>query len=233
MVVADLVGKMAMSRVLLMATAVVLGGTLLAWAHSEVEQERQFFAGMDQIKVLPPPTSPEISQESIDLALIIYGIRVPNDVNHPILDRDLADRGVTVRYSFVGQAKVAVGPSAFASWSLLGSTLAHEIEVHGHQNFFGIWIMDSLGLDGTMEAERQAYAHELRYAERFGLKIHDAAMIAETVEFFYPEVQQDDYNQEYLSHTIRHNAQRHMIQASHYVKKWLAKNFVGVDGKNK
>src|SRR5690606_25474533 len=80
-----------------------------------------------------------------------------------------------------------IGPSAFASWALLGSTLAHEIEVHCHQNFTLIRLFDIAGWEGTENAEREAYAHELAHADRFGLTSDDRYSIAQTLQYYYPE----------------------------------------------
>jgi hypothetical protein len=151
-----------------------------------VNARRAFDLRSAQVAVVAPKMKPAVAQESIDLALELYGISVPGNVEHPILDAELKDRGLTTRSAFLEKAQVSIGPSAFTSWALLGSTLAHEIEVHCQQNFFTIYVMDTLGLDGTGEAERQAYAHELRNATRFGLDAADADLIADTMEFYYP-----------------------------------------------
>ena len=156
-------------------------------ARSEVAERRSYLRAVAQVPVVPPEGAPEVSQESIDLALVLYGIEVPGNAEHPELDMELKDRGLTTRGAFMEKAKVTIGPAAFTSWGLLGSTLAHEIEVHCQQNFLAIYVMDLVGLDGTGAAERQAYAHELRNARRFGLDVADAEMIADTMEFYYPD----------------------------------------------
>src|SRR5690606_19202846 len=107
--------------------------------------------------------------ESIDLAIAMFGIEVPASAEWPVLDKKIEDRGLTTRGAFMDKAKVTIGPAAFTSWALLGSTLAHELEVHCQQNFLFIYLMDLVGLDGTGEAERQAYRHELTNAKRFSL----------------------------------------------------------------
>lgn len=170
--------------------ALVLGFlavALLLVSRHEVQQEQTFQRALAQVKIVPPETAPELSQESIDLALVMYGIDVPPTAEHPTFDRGLTDRGLTQRATFMEKAKVTVGPAAFASWGLLGSTLAHELEVHCRQNFLAIWMMDLAGMDGTGAAERQAYAHELRNAKRFGLDVADADLIADTMDYYYPE----------------------------------------------
>lgn len=174
-------------RALVLALMAVVGAAVLMNAHREVNEQRAFKQAAAEVEVVAPASVPDISQENIDLALVMFGIEVPSSAEHPRLDRDLHDRGLTSRGAFMEKAKVTVGPAAFTSWGLLGSTLAHEIEVHCQQNFFAIYVMDVIGMDGTGAAERQAYVHELRNAHRFGLAVEDAQMIADTMEYYYPD----------------------------------------------
>lgn len=174
------------SRRLLSLCMVVLCLLGMRKAHTEVDAKRLFVQRVSRVAVVAPQTPPELTQESIDLALVLFGIIVPNAAEHPRFDADLSDRGLTTRGAFMEKAIVTIGPSAFTSWALLGSTLAHELEVHCQQNFLMIYVMDTVGLDGTGEAERQAYVHELRNAKRFGLPTADADLIADTMEYYYP-----------------------------------------------
>lgn len=160
---------------------------MLYGARRETREHAAFELALRQVKVQPPSDVPAVSQESIDLALVLFGIEVPNTAEHPRLDLELHERGLTARAAFMSKTQVTIGPAAFSSWGLLAATLAHELEVHCHQNFFLIGMLDSLGLDGTGEAERQAYIHELRNAKRFGLGHADADLIADTMEYYYPE----------------------------------------------
>lgn len=133
-----------------------------------------------------PEAPPAVTQASIDRALVMFNIRVPSHVKHPVLDLNMYDRGLTtVRGK--GKLEVRIGPAAFASWGLLASTLAHEIEVHCYQNFRMIRIMDMVGLHGTHNAEREAYLYELEHADRFLLGDLDRQNIQETLDFYYPE----------------------------------------------
>jgi hypothetical protein len=162
---------------------------------------------MAQVRVLPPEGKPEVSQESIDLAVAIYGIKIPNSASKPKLDMNLKDRGLTSRGAYIEKADVTIGPAAFSSWSLLASTLGHELEVHCNQNFLFVYLMDVMRLDGTGSAEREAYIYELRNAKRFGLDIVDADMIAETMEYYYPDVKSE-------------------FKILPGVKRWLARNLL-------
>jgi hypothetical protein len=182
---------------------------LLAHARSQLSELRAFQHAVGAVTVIAPDSAPEVSQASIDLAMVLYGIEVPPGAEPPRLDMELKDRGLTTRGAFMEKAKVTVGPAAFTSWSLLGSTLSHEIEVHCQQNFLAIYMMDLAGLDGTGAAERQAYVHELRNARRFGLEIADAQMIADTMDFYYPE-----------------SPTGAAIAVPKSVRSWLARNFL-------
>lgn len=173
------------SGLVLSVSACALGFALLA-ARASLFAQEAFQADMSRVKVVAPLDPPRISQESIDIALVMYGITVPSHVEKPRLDLAIADRGLT---TLQGSKKlqVTIGPSAFASWSLLGSTLAHEIEVHCRQNFTLIRLFDLAGWEGTENAEREAYAHELDQADRFGLTADDRFSIAQTLQYYYPE----------------------------------------------
>lgn len=173
-------------RLFYVLSFVFLVATLFS-ARRESMARAAFEDGMRRVKVQAPPGTPPLTQESIDLALVMFGIDVPNTADHPRLDLELHDRGLTARAAFMAKTQVTVGPAAFTSWGLLGATLAHELEVHCHQNFLLIAVLDALGLDGTGQAERQAYIHELRNAKRFGLDRVDADLIADTMEYYYPE----------------------------------------------
>jgi hypothetical protein len=132
------------------------------------------------------PRKPEISQASIDRAIAMYQIQIPKNVKRPVLVKDLVDRGVTLKRSWLSPFEVEIGPNAFLSWALLGSTLAHELEVHCRQSFAWVKMADTIGLDGTAKAEREAYKYELAQAERFGLSQVDQDLIRITVDYFYP-----------------------------------------------
>jgi hypothetical protein len=199
-------------RLALMLTLVAAASWCLRQAHNEVASQQAYALDMARVAVVPPRTPPPLGQDSIDAALVMFGVDVPESAGHPRYDRELRDRGLTVRGAFMEKSIVTIGPAAFTSWSLLGSTLAHELEVHCRQNFLFITVMDALRLDGTGEAERQAYIHELRNARRFALPIADAELIANTMEYYYPD-------------TVDARAPAPVSS----VKRWLARNFLRGD----
>ena len=177
-------------------------------SYSEVQEQKAYRRTVALVPVKAPEGVPAQTQASVDLAMVIYGIELPSGAAAPTYDSTLRDRGLTTRGAFMAQAAVTVGPAAFTSWSLLGSTLAHEVEVHCQQNFLAIYVMDVVGLDGTGAAERQAYIHELRNAKRFGLIAEDSELIADTMEYYYPD----------------HPTGR--LNMPGKVRNWLARNFL-------
>lgn len=168
---------------------VIAVGFLVFVGYLKIEayKKNQFFAQINRTQVLAPLSVPSINQNNIDVAMKIFAIDKPKLGKHPILNNSLKDRGMSSKGAWDKKVSVEIGPSAFTSWALLGSTLAHEIEVHCNQNFVLINIFDLLGLDGTGEAERQAYSYELSQAKRFGTSIADKKLIATTMKYYYPE----------------------------------------------
>lgn len=178
-------GLMILRVMILTLVFVSTGGIYLA--HQELEHREHFARGLRNVKLVPPSSRPAMNQESINRALKMFAIEVPDSANYPRFDRDLEDRGLTTLNGWGSRLDVTVGPAAFTSWALLGSTLAHELEVHCRQNFFMIRMKDMLGLEGTESAEREAYMHELANSERFQLKNDDQVNIKATMDFYYPE----------------------------------------------
>ncbi|MFY7930568.1 MAG: hypothetical protein ACOVS5_16965 [Oligoflexus sp.] len=155
-------------------------------ARHELDHREHFARELRRVSVVPPSTQPPMTQESIDLALEMFAIEIPDNTQRPRLDMGLEDRGLTTLNGWGSKLEVTIGPAAFTSWALLGSTLAHELEVHCRQNFFVIRMKDALGLQGTEQAEREAYMHELANSDRFNLKTSDQLNIKATMDFYYP-----------------------------------------------
>lgn len=170
----------------------VMTATLMIVAKLHYNQQLYFESKLSLVSVTPPQEAPSPSQESIDIAMVLFNITLPPGTKYPSFDPYLEDRGVTILQGWGDNFEVKVGPAAFESWGLLGSTLAHEIEVHCRQSFALIRIKDLLRLDGTLMAERDAYLHELRHAERFYLGESEKASIRATMEFYYPRQEDQD-----------------------------------------
>lgn len=169
----------------------VITCAVMAWfllpAKQNLDAEANYFAEMRVTEIEIPDNFPELNQDSIDLAIAMFQIETGSHVYDPKFDVDLKDRGLTSSVSFSPKSLVTIGPAAFENWSILGSTLAHEVEIHGNQSFFAIWIQDIVGFHGTENAEREAYSHEINQSSRFGLSEEDRSTISDTMEYYYPE----------------------------------------------
>lgn len=209
-------GKQGTRAGVLLVLAVAAGGlfALRRVPAREGKALEVFEADMRRVRVAPPGRPPAPSQVDLDLALALYSIRLPRGLAAPRFDPDLEDRGLTTGTTVSGPQRVTIGPAAFSSWSLLGSTLAHEVEVHGRQNFFRIvfedeffgalttWTRSSMALAGnvpdegetgplcahcgTLGAEREAYEYEISQADRFGLTEEEVVLIRQVMETYYP-----------------------------------------------
>jgi hypothetical protein len=163
------------------------------------DRQSSFFQAGAETVVVVPKTLPPLTQESVELALELYNIAVPDNCLFPKYDDHLIDRGLTMQRGTIARSIVKVGSPAFASWALLGSTLAHELEIHCHQNMTLSHFKDKLGFDGSGELEREAYFHELKYSERFGLNKAEKWSIATTVMHFYPSTRPERGFADYLN----------------------------------
>ena len=166
-----------------LATGIVIIG--LFEADARAKELSNFTNQVVNVRV--PDGAPTASESSIKIAMKLYGIKLPTNIKGPFVDLNMEDRGLTVRKGVSSDPAVYIGREAFQSWSLLGSTLAHEIEVHCRQNFLAIHFENLAGMDGTGAAEREAYGYELANATRFGLAQYDQDLIRSTMSYFYPE----------------------------------------------
>jgi len=174
-------------RVTVLCLVFVSIGSIFLARHA-LDLREQFAKDLNGVTVVPPMSKPPMTQESIDIAIEMFGINIPVNAENPTLDMKLEDRGLTTLNGWGKKLEVTVGPAAFSSWAVLGSTLAHELEIHCNQNFAVIRMKDMLGLEGTNGAEREAYMHELSNAERFHLKDADQMSIRSTMDYYYPVV---------------------------------------------
>lgn len=157
-------------------------------AKYELSKRNQFIAALMDIEVIMPSTKPPFTQESIELAFLAYGIQLPLNCSFPEIDETISVRGM-VQIRGDSTYKVSIGKPAFKSWGLLGSTLAHEIEVHCNQSMTKIFFKNIVTPGdkmGVCKAERQAYLYEIANAKRFGLTKFEVMDIGATVNFYYP-----------------------------------------------
>lgn len=201
-----------LSIVFAAAAGAVVGVQSLPAAESRALDA--FERGLQSVSVMPPSRPPVPSQADVDLAMALYSIRKPHGLGDPLFDGQLEDRGLTSGSTLSGPQTVTIGPAAFSSWALLGSTLAHEIEVHGRQSFFRIVMEDELfgalsgwtrggmalagrsdesrvdqecKVCGTVRAEREAYQYEINNAARFGLTDEEVRLIRQVMDFYYSD----------------------------------------------
>jgi hypothetical protein len=185
-------------------------------ASKERGRLQEFHESMASVTVVAPTRRPIPSQEDLEIALALYSIDVPSYLGKPVFDPDLEDRGLTTGSTLHGPSSVFAGPAAFTSWAILGSTLGHEIEVHGRQNFLAIALQDDFfrlvanvsqsGFAlasivrttdkpawnmcngcGTLQAEREAYGYEIANTGRFGLTHEEVRLIRQVMDTYYPE----------------------------------------------
>lgn len=186
------------------------GAVVSAREHAAFEA---FRADVRSVTVIAPAAKPRLRQESIEIAMALFSIEKAPSVMGPRLDRTLEDRGLTTGGTLSTRKTVTIGPSAFTSWGVLGSTLGHEIEVHARQSFLAVVLRDrmaevqlsarrrlgayvtalnpsareSFENDGTWRAEREAYMYELANAGRFGLSPAETRSIAYVMNYYYPD----------------------------------------------
>jgi hypothetical protein len=191
---------------------VAFAASVAALGAIESAQRQRYQSDISKVEVVPPAGAPPQTQASIQTALQMFSIHVPASVEGPYFDAQLDDRGLTTGGLILPQKRVTIGPAAFTSWAVLGSTLAHEIEVHVEQSFLKVVLQDqvtqmyydgrrTLGRwvpelapsaqelfenDGTWKAERDAYMYELSNARRFGLSKAEVASIWRVMDYFYP-----------------------------------------------
>lgn len=147
-----------------------------------------FYANSNSYKSLKEAQpSPEPSDDSILIAMEMFGIQMVEGHPMPVYDPNLEDRGLSVISEKGKRCDVRIGPSAFQSWAILGSTLGHEIEVHCHQDMMLIKVMDMAGSLGTHMAERAAYRYEISQKKRFGLSEDEVDSIQKTMDYYFPE----------------------------------------------
>ena len=135
----------------------------------EYDKEKAFNSKLSEVPVHMVGGYPDFVSQNVDLAYAAFNIRDSRTLKTVELSPALQARGMTMHGSYGGDADVALGLDAFSSWSLLGSTLAHEVEIHVNQNPFVVWLEDLIFGTGTIRAERAAYSHETLRASRFGL----------------------------------------------------------------
>lgn len=200
------------AKTVILACGSLLVGIATALIFQELKNSQRLEVAVSPYKdVSLPSGKPPVTQETINQAMGLFDIKTPTLVDAPLLDMDLKDRGLTTgEVSFGARKKVTIGPAAFVSWSILGSTLAHEIEIHGNQSFSKIVFKNRFAeiflsardfasqwlplqkqevknmQPGTLEAEQQAYLYEIQNSARFKLSNDEVKAIWGIVEQHFP-----------------------------------------------
>ena len=181
--------------------------TFLILHFKEFKSFKNIQNSMMKIPVNYPKERPKRQEKDIALAMALFSINIPENVCYPTYSYNLPYRGLTRGNSFFPQKEVIIGEMAFTSWGILGSTLAHEIEIHGNQSFLKIEFLnflysyiqnnnkfiysifpsfeivpyENMGL-GSYLAEKEAYSYEINSDKRFNLKIKEILAIKNTLE---------------------------------------------------
>lgn len=121
--------------------------------------------------------------DAIYKALDVYGI----DASHVTELTYVPELGAAAEMFTDG--RVRVGDGAFKSAAWLGSTLAHEIEVHLNGQFLaGRWYTGPMG---SNVHHVEAYDHEIANATRFGLSKEELASLTRRRNAHYLRLDSD------------------------------------------
>ncbi|BBH52089.1 hypothetical protein JCM31447_05260 [Fluviispira sanaruensis] len=162
--------------------------------YNEKNQYKIMQENLIEVPVLYPSTAPEKNNQCILLAMALFSIDKNKNSMQPVYDPSLNVRGLTSGMIFSPKKNIYIGDEAFENWGLLGSTLAHEVEIHGNQSFVEIEFINFLyhyvyefkynlllhlinksdvqyknKKIGTIKAEKEAYKYELKSKNRFSL----------------------------------------------------------------
>lgn len=131
---------------------------------------------------------PQVSQESIDIAMENFEIQVPMLTLYPKLDTDMDEEALGLAHVFplIHTCIPTIGPGAFTSWGKLGAILAHEIEVHCNQNWWKAITDKIFNEDPKAMLEREAYTYMILDSKRFHLTTYEQASILYTMLSLYP-----------------------------------------------
>jgi len=137
-------------------------------------------ANKDQINRINGLINSGDAMRAIHAALAAWGIDTSN-VKYIIYDPNCTDYANTSK-----RGVVTVGPAALGDAGLLGTTLAHEIEVHLNiQAAGGTWHKSSMGRNLN---EVQAWDYELKNSSRFGLSSDQISEIQQARTDYYNQL---------------------------------------------
>jgi len=141
----------------------------------------------EEIKKLMNSTDPIDRQKAIDESIKLYSIDT-NGIKSITYDPSLSDNGVASSDGSVRIGRAAFAAGATVGW--LGSTIAHEGEIHiKEQANKGLWWGDE---QGTAIQEVQAYDHEINNAKRFGLSDTEVSELKSERKDYYDELNSEN-----------------------------------------
>jgi hypothetical protein len=120
-----------------------------------------------------------LKQSAINRAIAAYGIdvrNVPFGVAYSP-HGGMRDREGATYVDGDGTIRVEIGDEAFASAARLGSTIAHEVEVHVNRQVVNGIFFASADEQGWLIQEVEAYDYELASKERFGLSADEIRLV--------------------------------------------------------
>jgi hypothetical protein len=98
---------------------------------------------------------------------------------------DMRDREGATYLDEDGTVRVEIGDEAFASAARLGSTIAHEVEVHVNRQIAKGVYYPSTDEQGTLIQEVEAYDHELASKDRFELGADELKLLKQRRASYY------------------------------------------------
>ncbi len=131
--------------------------------------------------------SARLKQAAIQRAIDIYRIDVTHVPFGVIYSPhgNMRDREGATFLDQDGIVRVEIGDEAFANASRLGSTIAHEVEVHVNRQIANGIHDPPNDEQGTLIQEVEAYDYELLNKDRFGLSVDELKLLKQRRASYY------------------------------------------------
>jgi hypothetical protein len=128
-----------------------------------------------------------LKQSAITHAIVVFDIDVGGVATGVIYSPHgaMRDREGATIVDRDGTVRVQVGDAAFRSAGWLGSTIAHEVEVHVNRQIAKGMCYQPSDRDGTLIQEVEAYDFELVNHQRFGIDAPDLRQLRQRRNFAY------------------------------------------------
>jgi hypothetical protein len=135
-----------------------------------------------------------LKQGAIDHAIVEYGIDIgalPAGV-HYSPHGNMREREGATFLDRDGTLRVVIGDKAFRSPAWLGSTIAHEVEVHVNRQIAKGRRASASDEEGTSIEEVEAYDFELANQARFGMHADEGKLVRQRRMAFYRTLQYEN-----------------------------------------